>query len=182
MDIGVLASRRMTATERVTKSANALGQEFGLGDLGDKVNVTGIKDLAVVQLYQLEAVADLLEAIGYAVAPNAFPALDVSPSAMELVKEHEVDLTKVEGTGAEGRILKSDVLEAIDVQAAEREEAERLQKIADAEANSTPAAIKYANEFGVDLTLITGTGANGKITLDDVKLAEVGQADTEPLE
>lgn len=35
--------------------------------------------------------------------------LDATDTAVELAEEHGVDLTKVEGTGADGRILKSDV-------------------------------------------------------------------------
>lgn len=39
--------------------------------------------------------------------------LDITPAALELADEHGLDLTEVEGTGKDGRILKSDVEGAI---------------------------------------------------------------------
>lgn len=37
--------------------------------------------------------------------------------------------------------------------------------------NATDAAIKYAQENGIDLSTVTGTGTGGKITLGDVQRA-----------
>jgi len=39
--------------------------------------------------------------------------LDITPAALELAEEHGLDLTQIEGTGKDGRILKSDVDKAI---------------------------------------------------------------------
>lgn len=38
-----------------------------------------------------------------------------------------------------------------------------------AEGNATEAAVKLASEKGVDLTQVTGTGSEGRTTVDDVK-------------
>lgn len=163
MDLGILAARRQIATERLAKAAKTIGKAQGV-DL--TFAPAPANDPAIKLLYQLEAAAELLETVAKGLAPDT---IDVSPTALELATEQGVDLAKVEGTGVDGRILKSDVLEAVDVQAAEREEAERLQTIADAEANTTAAALKYAHENGVDLTTVTGKGTGGRITLEDVK-------------
>lgn len=40
--------------------------------------------------------------------------INATDSALELANEHGVDLTQVVGTGADGRVLKSDVQAAID--------------------------------------------------------------------
>lgn len=56
-----------------------------------------------------------------------------------------VDLTGVEGTGTDGRIIISDVMEAAQKNASDK-----------------------AEELGVDLEEIEGTGFNGMVTADDV--------------
>jgi len=38
---------------------------------------------------------------------------DITPAALELAEEHGLDVTEIEGTGKDGRILKSDVDKAI---------------------------------------------------------------------
>jgi len=38
--------------------------------------------------------------------------------------------------------------------------------------HATPAAISLADDLGLDIMLITGTGANGTVTTNDVKRAE----------
>jgi pyruvate/2-oxoglutarate dehydrogenase complex dihydrolipoamide acyltransferase (E2) component len=44
---------------------------------------------------------------------QADDAVDATPAAVELAPEHGVDLAEVEGTGAEGRVTKPDVEQAI---------------------------------------------------------------------
>ena len=40
-------------------------------------------------------------------------SVSVSPSAKRIARQHDIDLTKIKGTGPQGRITKQDVLEAI---------------------------------------------------------------------
>ena len=47
--------------------------------------------------------------------------VSVSPSAKRVAREHGIDLSKIQGTGPDGRILKQDVLAAIPVAAAGNE-------------------------------------------------------------
>lgn len=57
------------------------------------------------------------EAVGSSGTPAAEPPetadVDITPAARQLAEEHDLDLSGVEGTGVEGRILKSDVEKAI---------------------------------------------------------------------
>jgi HAD superfamily hydrolase (TIGR01509 family) len=41
------------------------------------------------------------------------PAVSISPSARRVARQHDIDLSTIEGTGPDGRILKQDVLAAI---------------------------------------------------------------------
>lgn len=41
------------------------------------------------------------------------PEIDITPAAAELAEEHDLELTSIDGTGKDGRILKSDVQGAI---------------------------------------------------------------------
>ena len=124
MDIASEAKRRAEAIDRITVSANAIGDKLELSDLSASVAGATHRVPQYKQLFQLEAVADLLEAVQRKIAPDTTPEIDATPVATEL-----------------------------------------------AEANSTPAAVKLAHEKGVDLRTITGTGAGGKITVNDVKAA-----------
>ena len=147
MDIASEAKRRAEAMERITVSANVIGDELGLTDLAAALETVSHRIPQYKQLFQLEAVADLLEAVQRKVAPNATLDIDASPVAISLAEENEIDLATVADTGA------------------------RTQAIADAEANSTPAALELAQQHNIDLTLVTGTGTGGKITVGDVKAA-----------
>lgn len=55
--------------------------------------------------------------------PAGTAEVDVTDAARDLADEHGIDLTTLEGTGKEGRILKSDVEGAIQAQADEEAEA-----------------------------------------------------------
>jgi pyruvate/2-oxoglutarate dehydrogenase complex dihydrolipoamide acyltransferase (E2) component len=45
------------------------------------------------------------------------------------------------------------------------------EELSTADAGATDAAIKLADESGIDLTDVTGTGKDGRITADDVTAA-----------
>ncbi|MEJ7819104.1 MAG: E3 binding domain-containing protein, partial [Rubrobacteraceae bacterium] len=77
-------------------------------------------------------------------------------AAERKAEELDVDISEVEGSGAEGRVLVDDVEEAADEQG---------------KVNATEAAERKATELSVDLSTIEGTGANGRITVEDVENA-----------
>ena len=86
----------------------------------------------------------------------------VSPNALALSKEHGISLVGKKGSGQNGRILLKDVEKMI---------SETDTDIED-ELNISPRALTEARESGLsneDLSVINGTGKDGKILLSDVK-------------
>jgi pyruvate dehydrogenase E2 component (dihydrolipoamide acetyltransferase) len=84
-----------------------------------------------------------------------------SPAARRLAKELGVDIATVPGTGRGGRIGEEDVQRFYDAQSAG-------QAVAPKEPAATPLARRMAEEEGLDLGQIEGTGPGGRITEDDV--------------
>lgn len=87
----------------------------------------------------------------------------ITPRAKMRALEEEVDINAIAGTSPQGWIVERDVLE----QASQYRRANK----------ATPLAAKLAAAFGLQLSDITGTGANGRVTRDDVeKAAASGKA------
>jgi pyruvate/2-oxoglutarate dehydrogenase complex dihydrolipoamide acyltransferase (E2) component len=94
--------------------------------------------------------------------------IEATDAARREARERGVDLTQIEGSGSGGRITVVDVVEFAEEQA-EEEGAEQEPKASD-------AARRRAEELGVDLSQIEGTGSGGLITAKDVaSLAEGAQ-------
>jgi large subunit ribosomal protein L20 len=82
--------------------------------------------------------------------------VEATDAAERRAEELGVDLSTVEGSGAEGRVLVEDV----------EEEAEEEGVV-----HATDAAERKAEELGVDLSDVEGTGQGGRITVGDVEKA-----------
>lgn len=89
--------------------------------------------------------------------------LNATDAARREARKRDVDLTEVEGTGSEGRIVIDDVRRAAR-DAEQRANGEREPE----ETNATNAARHKAKELGIDLTELEGTGYGGLITMNDV--------------
>merc|ERR1712178_122315 len=76
-----------------------------------------------------------------------------------------VDLNTVTGTGANGRITKEDVQNATGTKDAPVSESSSESKKA---VLATPKTRGYAKEKGVDLSQVTGSGPDGRITESDI--------------
>ena len=77
-----------------------------------------------------------------------------------------MDLFKVQGSGAKGRVHKEDV------------EIFNYEK----RIHISPLAAKIAADYGIDLENVTGSGHNGKIMRDDImKLIGKSQETQEPV-
>ena len=100
--------------------------------------------------------------------------LNASEAARREARELGVDLTEVEGTGSGGNITVKDVRKAA-------EEAEAAEEAAAEEINASDAARRRAEELGIDLSELEGTGSGGMITVMDVTefADEAGQAATD---
>ena len=100
--------------------------------------------------------------------------VDATDAARRQARELGVDLTDLEGTGTDGRITVDDVKNFAesaqeDVEDAAGEATEEVTKASD-------AAQRRAEEMGVDLSQIEGTGSGGLITVKDVTSAAGGAA------
>jgi pyruvate dehydrogenase E2 component (dihydrolipoamide acetyltransferase) len=83
-----------------------------------------------------------------------------SPAARRLARELGVDIALVPGTGREGRVTESDVQSYYDARRAPSDAPEGIP--------ATPLARRMAQEEGLDLAQIQGTGPEGRVTEDDV--------------
>jgi len=77
-----------------------------------------------------------------------------TPRARVRAREHGVDLSRVRGSGPNGRIVERDVVAYVESQP-----------------KATPTARKVAADLGIDLATVTGSGVGGKITRQDVEAA-----------
>ncbi len=77
-----------------------------------------------------------------------------SPSARRLARESNLELSEIEGSGPNGRIIKKDI--------------EAYIELAKSEKKVTPVAKKIAEETGSSLGLIDGSGYGGRIMKKDV--------------
>lgn len=91
----------------------------------------------------------------------------VAPRARKRAEELGVDVDTVEGTGPEGAVLSEDVERAAEGESGGGEAKEEPERVA-------PRARRRAEELGVELTGIEGTGPGGAVTVDDVEAAAKG--------
>jgi pyruvate/2-oxoglutarate dehydrogenase complex dihydrolipoamide acyltransferase (E2) component len=91
--------------------------------------------------------------------------IEATDAARRQAQEIGVDLTEIEGTGSEGRITVDDVKNFIDSREGD-ESGEEEQ--AEEEPQASEAARRRAEELGIDLAQIEGTGSGGLITVKDV--------------
>jgi pyruvate/2-oxoglutarate dehydrogenase complex dihydrolipoamide acyltransferase (E2) component len=91
--------------------------------------------------------------------------IDATDAARREAKERGLDLTEVEGTGSDGRITVDDVKKA--AEAAGEGEATG-EEGAGQDLKASDAAKRKAEELGIDLSQVEGTGSGGLITVKDV--------------
>jgi pyruvate/2-oxoglutarate dehydrogenase complex dihydrolipoamide acyltransferase (E2) component len=91
--------------------------------------------------------------------------IDATDAARREAKERGLDLTEVEGTGSDGRITVDDVKKAAE---AAGEGGATEEKGAGQDLKASEAAKRRAEELGIDLSQVEGTGSGGLITVKDV--------------
>ena len=94
-----------------------------------------------------------------------------SPNAKRVAKEKGRDLQTITGTGPGGRITSEDVIEAPkpEVQApSQAPEIEEVSQETIAQTTVPFAARKAAEQLGVNLTEVKGSGPDGRVTKQDV--------------
>jgi pyruvate/2-oxoglutarate dehydrogenase complex dihydrolipoamide acyltransferase (E2) component len=100
--------------------------------------------------------------------------VDATDAARREAREQGVDLTEVEGTGTDGRITVDDVRTYAESQ---QEDDENIaERVTEEAVKASDAARRRAEEMGVDLSQLEGTGSGGLITVKDVTSAAGGAA------
>lgn len=107
----------------------------------------------------------------------------VSPVARRMAQEFNVDLRKLQGSGAGGRITKGDVMDYIKggVKAAPAREAVQDGNDDDPRASFiSPVVARLAAEHDIDLGRVQGTGKGGRITKFDMQDVIEGRVALKP--
>jgi pyruvate/2-oxoglutarate dehydrogenase complex dihydrolipoamide acyltransferase (E2) component len=100
--------------------------------------------------------------------------VDATDAARREARERGVDLTEVEGTGTDGRITVDDVRTYAESQ---QEDDENIaEQVTEEAVKASDAARRRAEEMGIDLSQLEGTGSGGLITVKDVTSAAGGAA------
>lgn len=110
-----------------------------------------------------------------AAKPAAAPR--ATPTARVLAGKLGVDLDGIHGTGLKGTITRADIEHAAQKRAATREE----KPVEGRRLLVSPRARKLADERGIDLATVSGTGPGGSITAADLDRAvPTGRAEAPP--
>jgi pyruvate dehydrogenase E2 component (dihydrolipoamide acetyltransferase) len=104
--------------------------------------------------------------------PAAQGVPQVVPAARRLAQEGGVDLAQVRGTGPGGRILLEDVQRTIAGRTTAPPAATEVS------AQVTPVARRLAQQHGIDLGQVRGSGPRGRIVVEDVERTLAAQAQT----
>jgi pyruvate/2-oxoglutarate dehydrogenase complex dihydrolipoamide acyltransferase (E2) component len=100
--------------------------------------------------------------------------VDATDAARRQAGELGVDLTEIEGTGTDGRITVDDVKKF--AESAQEDAEDTVEQATEEAVKASDAARRRAEELGVDLSQIEGTGSGGLITVKDVTSAAEGAA------
>jgi pyruvate/2-oxoglutarate dehydrogenase complex dihydrolipoamide acyltransferase (E2) component len=100
--------------------------------------------------------------------------VDATDAARREAREQGIDLTEVEGTGTDGRITVDDVRTY--AESIQGEVEETAEQVSEEVVKASDAARRRAEEMGVDLSQVEGTGSEGLITVKDVASAAGGAA------
>jgi pyruvate dehydrogenase E2 component (dihydrolipoamide acetyltransferase) len=151
-------------------AAGAAGGEAGAGTAGADGAEAGTAESGAAESAGAAATAETRPSD---TSESATGKPKATPWARTLAERHGIDLSTVQATGPHGEIKGRDVEEA----AAAGTGARAAGGAAGGAAGATPVARRVAEQKGVDLATVTGTGPQGRITKDDVlSAAERGAA------
>ena len=117
--------------------------------------------------------------IGYLAAPGekekGMVKVRASPAARRLARQRGIELSQVQGSGPDGRIVAWNV-EHTAAQMAASQPAGAKPLATESIAKASPLAQRVAEEYGVALHQVQGSGPGGRITRKDVERSVAGQA------
>src|SRR5690554_4661915 len=96
-----------------------------------------------------------------------------SPVALRLANRHGIDLTALQGSGRNGRVSVEDLVNQAGLVLAPSEErlptpdSQTLIQ-SNATVKASPVALRLANQHGIDLRGIKGTGRHGRVSVEDL--------------
>jgi pyruvate/2-oxoglutarate dehydrogenase complex dihydrolipoamide acyltransferase (E2) component len=100
--------------------------------------------------------------------------VDATDAARRQAREQGVDLTEIEGTGTDGRITVDDVRTY--AESKQEDATDTAEQVTEEAVKASDAAKRRAEEMGIDLSQVEGTGSDGLITVKDVTSAAGGAA------
>jgi pyruvate/2-oxoglutarate dehydrogenase complex dihydrolipoamide acyltransferase (E2) component len=100
--------------------------------------------------------------------------IDATDAARRQAREQGVDLTEIEGTGTDGRITVDDVRTY--AESKQEDAGDTAEQVTEEGVKASDAARRRAEEMGIDLSQVEGTGSGGLITVKDVTSAAGGTA------
>jgi pyruvate/2-oxoglutarate dehydrogenase complex dihydrolipoamide acyltransferase (E2) component len=100
--------------------------------------------------------------------------IDATDAARRQAREQGVDLTEIEGTGTDGRITVDDVRTY--AESKQEDAGDTAEQVTEEVMKASDAARRRAEEMGIDLSQVEGTGSGGLITVKDVTSAAGGAA------
>lgn len=139
----------------ITKSLDEDICDYGMEIAGDTAETDQVSDLAA------EASGVPTEETDVTSRPDG-QRIFASPRARRAARDESIDLSRVVGTGPNGRIAERDVLAYVASQP-----------------RVSPVARRLADSLGVALGTVVGTGPGGRIVKSDVESAAAGSAPTE---
>ena len=102
--------------------------------------------------------------------------VQVVPAARRLAQQKGIDLSSVPGSGPRGRILIADVKRAIEGQP----QSAPAQSTDGVKVQVVPAARRLAQQNGIDLAQVQGTGPGSRILINDVEKAIQAPCQSQP--
>ena len=105
---------------------------------------------------------------GQIAPPRATPGIKASPAARQLAEKLAIALEEVTASGPGGRILESDVHRYIELREPVVDRTSPDVANQPPRLKASPLARRLAKEHGIDLSLIAGSGPDGRIVRDDV--------------
>jgi len=151
--------------------------------VGEVIAVLAEDDEDVASVGAPAAEPDPAPAPTPAPAPVAKSGPAATPTARKLAEASGVDLASLTGTGPKGKITKDDVENAIAAGGASASAAPEpaptpapAPSSAGSRVVASPLAKRIAEQKGIDLSQVSGSGPNGRIVKADVEGFELGSA------
>lgn len=162
-----------------------VGQTLPVGALIAIVADAGVTDADIDRFIRGEGPAPAAEPAPAAPAPAVAadaPALEsdpdlerrnetvsATPIARRIANRHGVDLSRITGTGRNGRVNQEDVEAYLATHPASAPTPTAPATIDNRSVHATSHAIRLANRLGIDLSRLAGTGRNGRVNVADVE-------------